>query len=283
MNSPLWTVTLIASHHVEFDQTKIIGDRRWPNNDGIDPISGSFITIKNSRIIAGDDCICLITHTEQDIHDVLVEDCEFESSSAALKVSAFEATATGNIYNVLFRNSRISDSNRGIAIMPRWGSGKISQVVFANISVETHYFSAAWWGSAEPIYVTSMDSSTTHFWTGVVSDIRFVNITAHSENGIVMRTQSDKPKIHGIYFEQVHVNIDKFSNISTPTHDWRPAPPPDVQPCKVDGYYIDAVDRVTIDGGSIKYGHPWHPIYGQCLNVSLSSHHLVAKDFVCTY
>ncbi len=282
LNSPLWTVTLIASHHVEFDGVKIIGDKRWPNNDGIDPISGSFITIKNSKIIAGDDCICLITHTHEDIHDVLVEDCEFESSSAALKISAFESTATGAIFNVMFRNSKITDTNRGLAIMPRWGTGQISQVVFANLTMETHYFSNAWWGSAEPIYITSIDSSTTHFWNGAISDIKFYNVTAHSENGIVIRTQKGKEQIQNVFFDQVHVTIDKFSNISNPMHDWRPSPPPEVEPCKVDGFYIDNADYVIIADSTVTYTQPSQPFYGECMNRTSSVHHVVVSNFFCT-
>lgn len=282
LNSPLWTVTLIASHYVEFDRIQIIGDKRWPNNDGIDPISGSFITIKNSKIIAGDDCICLITHTAEPIHDVFVQDCEFESSSAALKVSAFESTASGDIHNVLFRNSKITDTNRGLAIMPRWGSGKISDIVFANITMETHYFSDAWWGSAEPIYITSMDSSTTHLWNGTISGILFYNITAHSENGVVMRTQSDKTPMKKIYFDQVHIAIDKFSNISHPTHDWRPAPPPDVEPCNVDGFYIDNANFVSIFDSTVTYTHPVQPFYGQCLNQTDADGTVVTYNFDCS-
>lgn len=280
LNSPLWTVTLISSHHVEFDRMQIIGDKRWPNNDGIDPISGSFITIKNSKIIAGDDCVCLITHTAESIHDVVVKNCEFESSSAALKVSAFESTASGNIYNVLFENNKITDTNRGLAIMPRWGNGTIRDIYFRDISIETHYFSEAWWGSAEPIYVTSMDSSTTHLWNGSVYDIVFQNIVAHSENGVVMRTQTGKTPLQQIYFDQVHVTIDRFSNISRPTHDWRPTPPPDVEPCKVDGFYLDYV-IATIDYSSVEYIHPVQPFYGQCLNFTDNSIAVPFK-FVCT-
>ena len=48
---------------VFIDEVEVIGDRRWPNNDGIDPTDSSDIIIQNSLISTGDDCICIVTHT----------------------------------------------------------------------------------------------------------------------------------------------------------------------------------------------------------------------------
>ena len=149
-----------------------MGDRRWPNNDGIgtysslflihnlDPVDSSNILIRNTHIATGDDSICLITHTKQNIENVTVENCQVSSSSCGLKISAYESTASGNVKNITFRNCRVTDSNRGLGICPRWGSGSISNVVFENITVETHFFSTPWWGSSEPIYVGAISIET---------------------------------------------------------------------------------------------------------------------------
>ncbi len=63
LNSPLWTTTVIESNNILVENAVIKGDRRWPNNDGFDPIDSSNILIRNTTIETGDDCICLVTHT----------------------------------------------------------------------------------------------------------------------------------------------------------------------------------------------------------------------------
>ena len=57
-NSPDWTSTYSGCENVLIDNVTVLGDYRWPNNDGIDPDSTLNMTISNSWIDVGDDAIC---------------------------------------------------------------------------------------------------------------------------------------------------------------------------------------------------------------------------------
>ncbi|CAF3431987.1 unnamed protein product, partial [Rotaria sp. Silwood2] len=84
-NSPLWTVTVVESDNVLFNNVTIIGDRRWPNNDGIDLINSRNIIIRNSNISTGNDCIAIISHDSSSMYNITVENMDLESTSAAIK------------------------------------------------------------------------------------------------------------------------------------------------------------------------------------------------------
>ncbi|CAF3085941.1 unnamed protein product, partial [Rotaria sp. Silwood2] len=84
-NSSLWTVTVVESDNVLFDNVTIIDDRRWSNNDGIDLINSRNIIIRNSNISTGDDCIAIISHDSSSMYNITVENMDLESTSAAIK------------------------------------------------------------------------------------------------------------------------------------------------------------------------------------------------------
>lgn len=169
-NSPLWTVTIVESDFILFDNVTIIGDRRWPNNDGIDVINSRHVTVRNSNISTGDDCIAIISHGASAMFNITIENMILRSTSAGIKVSAYEANATGDMYNMIFRNINITDTNRGVCVAPRWGSGIISNLLFEQMFIETRFFGLDWWGTAEPIHVTSLSASSDRLWTGILKN-----------------------------------------------------------------------------------------------------------------
>lgn len=60
-NSSDWTIHIKNSFHVFIDHVNVYGDRLFPNNDGIDPDSSSYVTISNCRVDVADDGICVST------------------------------------------------------------------------------------------------------------------------------------------------------------------------------------------------------------------------------
>ena len=52
------------------------------------------------------------------------------------------------------------------------------------MTIETRFFSTAWWGAAEPISVTAAWQSSDHPWTGTVAGLSFTGISMHSESGM---------------------------------------------------------------------------------------------------
>ncbi|CAF1277958.1 unnamed protein product [Rotaria sp. Silwood1] len=266
-NSPLWTVTVVESDNVLFDNITIIGDRRWPNNDGIDLINSRNIIIRNSNISTGDDCIAIISHGSSSMYNITVENMDLQSTSAAIKVSAFEANSTGDMYNMIFRNIRITDTNRGLCVAPRWGSNTISNLLFEQIYIETRFFGLDWWGTGEPIYVTGLSMSADRQWTGILKNVTFHNIIAQGEQGIIVRGNTSI--LQNIYFENVSLIINRWSNVTEhPSHDYRPSQEPQMSWAKVDGIFALDINEFYLQDINIEFKEPKQYYYGQCLNFS---------------
>jgi len=273
LNSPLWTTTLVQSFDILVENMTIMGDRRWPNNDGLDPVDSSDIIVRNTRIATGDDAICLITHTDLGITNVTVENCEVSSSSSGLKISAYESKASGVIANITFRNVAVTDTNRGLAVCPRWGSGSISNILFEDITIETHFFSTPWWGSSEPIYITLVNDTEYQLWTGELHDITFRNISILSEAGIVIFANGTP--ITDITLDRIDIMIGQwYSNYTNPVHDWRPSEGPDYFYAPINGFYVDGIDTGVMDDISINFMGKEEPYWGGCFNMTR-----VSKDF----
>ncbi|CAF4671123.1 unnamed protein product, partial [Rotaria magnacalcarata] len=79
----------------------------------------------------------IVSHGPSSMFNITVENMDLQSTSAAIKVSAFDEDASGNMFNMTFRDIRITDSNRGICVAPRWGSGIISDILFEQMNIET--------------------------------------------------------------------------------------------------------------------------------------------------
>lgn len=107
----------------------------------------------------------------------MVTNCTLTSRACAIKLGSETA---GDIRNCAFRNSAVSDSNRGLGI-PHHDGSDVSNVRFSDVTVETRLFDGPWWGKGDPIYVTSVlrDDVTT---LGSVRNVRYTNVDAHCEN-----------------------------------------------------------------------------------------------------
>ncbi|CAF2797429.1 unnamed protein product [Rotaria sp. Silwood2] len=266
-NSSLWTVTVVESDNVLFDNVTIIDDRRWSNNDGIDLINSRNIIIRNSNISTGDDCIAIISHDSSSMYNITVENMDLESTSAAIKVSSFEANSTGDMYNMIFRNIRIANTNRGLCLAPHWGSGRISNILFEQMYIETRFFGLDWWGSAEPIYVTGLSMSVDRQWTGILNNVTFRNIIAKGEQGIIVR--GNISILQNIHFENISLVINRWSNVTEhPSHDYRPSQEPQMSWAEVDGIFALDINEFYLQDINIEFNQPKQYYYGQCLNLS---------------
>eukprot|EP01105_Mastigella_eilhardi_P006009 TRINITY_DN1763_c0_g1_i6.p2 TRINITY_DN1763_c0_g1~~TRINITY_DN1763_c0_g1_i6.p2 ORF type:complete len:108 (+),score=20.33 TRINITY_DN1763_c0_g1_i6:109-432(+) len=106
-----------------------MGDRRWPNNDGVDFVDCSDVLVQNTTISTGDDAICITGHVSNSTsHNIHVRNCTIES--AAMKVAVFDPVASGAISDVTFEDIRVIDTNRGAAVQPRSGATDILNITF---------------------------------------------------------------------------------------------------------------------------------------------------------
>ena len=83
------------------------------------------------------------------------------------------------------RDSTFSDlvihANRGLGIYDR-GDGNTSNILFSNVVIESHLVTGHWWGKGEPILIASAGKAE----NGGVHDVRFTNIAARGQSGIVL-------------------------------------------------------------------------------------------------
>ncbi len=115
--------------------------------DGIDIVSCKDVSISNSTIATGDDCIVFVCGIDEwgptsPCEHITVTNCRLSSASAAIKFSE------GNnlvIRDILITNCTIFDSNRGLTLQIATG-GDISNVVISNITMDLHRFDWFWAG-----------------------------------------------------------------------------------------------------------------------------------------
>ena len=169
-----------------------------------------------------------------------------------------------SIYRVLFDNCIITDSNRGIGIQNR-DEGTVSDVTFSNMIVDCHLYSDVWWGKSEPIYVTSypravgnhkdagwrFPKGATKGASGEVSDIRFLNISCKTENGIYLGCDS-LGKVNDIIFDNVTLDLVKTSPFEGGVYDRRPCEGEGFVEAPVYGIYADNVSDIEVRNFKVK-------------------------------
>lgn len=169
------------------------------------------------------------------------------STSAALKIGT---EGTGDFENVIVDNCIISGSNRGISIQVRDG-GHAKNISFSNIIIETRRFADCWWGTAEPIVLTT-HSRHEGIPSGKISDIRFFNITCDSENGVFL-SGSDGNHIEDVLFERVQVTLRAKSKWPRGLYDLRPGFGQGIEEIKSPGFLLRRADGVTLRDCCVRF------------------------------
>jgi polygalacturonase len=166
------------SRYVDMIGVKInsfASDRRVPNDDGIHLTDSRFIHIADCDFQTGDDNIAL-----HGVEDLTVTNCTLSSRDSGIRVG----DDGGHIANCVFSNLVIRDTSRGINVGVR-GDGVIENLLFDNMIIETRLHTGYWWGKGEPIHISAlMKTGTTT--PGVIRNLRFTNIYADSEGGILI-------------------------------------------------------------------------------------------------
>jgi hypothetical protein len=198
--SPNWTIAFLNSEDIKVSGITIENNMNIPNSDGVDFYDSKNITISDCVIQAGDDAIAVVSSS-----NITASNCILHSRSCGIRVG-YNVFNNNNSGNLLFNNIRIYDSNRGIGIFQR-RQGNMENMIFSNIIIGTRLHSGQWWGHGEPIHVSSVPGLGGKE-TGGISNLRFSNITAVSETGIVIYG-SGEGLIHDIYFENINLTINK--------------------------------------------------------------------------
>jgi hypothetical protein len=163
----------------------------------------------NSQINVADDGICpKATLGMGPLDGFVVRNCTVRSKSHAIK---FGSNTDTDMMNIVFDNITIWDSNAGLSIQQR-SQGNLHNITFSNIQVETRYQAGRWWGNGEWLDVTRIPRHEGGS-TGEIRNLRFVNITARTENGGLLSGFPNRG-IQNVSFENVYVKVETWSNYS---------------------------------------------------------------------
>ncbi|KAL6987084.1 hypothetical protein U1Q18_012842 [Sarracenia purpurea var. burkii] len=210
-----WCLHLVGCENTSIHDVSIYGDFDTPNNDGIDIEDSNNTVITKCKINTGDDAICPKTSTSP-LYNLTATDCWIRTKSSAIKLGS---ASWFEFKGLVFDNITIVDSHRGLALQIRDG-GNASDITFSNINISTRYYDPSWWGRAEPIYVTTCPRHT-NSRSGSISNVQFINITARSENGILL-SGSRSGLLRNLKFFNVDLIYTRWTNYSGGLVDYRP-------------------------------------------------------------
>lgn len=89
------------------------------------------------------------------------------------------------------------------------------------MNIQTRYYQPVlWWGRAEPIYITTCPRNP-NSKQGSISNIRFINITATSENGVFLSGSKDG-LLSNLKFQNVNFTYRRWTNFPDGVVDYRP-------------------------------------------------------------
>ena len=251
-DAPFWTLHPAGCDDVLISKIRILNDLDVANSDGIDPDHCTNVRILGCHIECADDCICLKTSKGNaeygPCENILIADCTLISTSAAIKIGT---EGVGDFRNILVRGCIISRSNRGLSIQIRDG-GNVENVSYSDCIIETRRFCPDWWGTAEPIVLTSFnrDAETE---SGTIKNIRFRNITCKGENGVLIHG-GDAHKISDIHFSDVHVTLSKTSKWDCGLYDLRPCLAYGVEKADNSCFYLRGADDIFLKDCTARFG-----------------------------
>lgn len=201
MHSPVWTLTFsrcegVTIRGITIDNRRIVG-----NSDGIHLSATRNAVISGCNIKAGDDCVAVTCITAHDkiSENIIISDCNFESSSAGIRLGHMNA----KVKNVCISNINISDSNRGIAIFAH-NSGHVENVRISGVNIVTRIQCGGWWGKGEPLIICAAQSD------GVIEKVAVSDIFAQSDNGIVIAGKDNN--IHDVTIKDFTLDLTDSEN-----------------------------------------------------------------------
>ena len=253
VDAPFWTLHPAGCDDVLISQIRILNDLDVANSDGIDPDHCSNVRILGCHIECADDCICLKASKGNaeygPCENIIISDCTLVSTSAAIKIGT---EGVGDFRNVIVNNCIITRSNRGLSIQIRDG-GNVENVTYSNCIIETRRFCPDWWGTAEPIVITTFnrDENTK---SGKIKNVRFFNITCKGENGVLVHGTNEN-MIENVTFENVNVTLSKTTKWESGLYDLRPCLDYGVEKIKNSAFYLRNAENVLVEKCSVNWGN----------------------------
>jgi len=287
-DSPSWTFRIADCDDVLVSGISIYNNLMVPNSDGIHCTTSRNVRISNCDIRAGDDAIIVTgfgtragvdgdINTKEDYstrsygnktgyaENITVSNCLLQSRSAGIRVGY----GINPIRNCIFSNLVIYNSNRGLGVFSR-DDGSIENILFSDITIQNRIHTGHWWGNGEAIHVSAVKQDP-NLPAGPVKNIRFRNIIAESESGIVIYG-TEASKISDVLLENVSIRIS--AGIHSDTYggnfDLRPVYSYDLGIFKHDipALYSQYTENLQVIGLQVKWGedlpdYMTHAIYSR--------------------
>jgi len=125
-----WVQTYDLCRNLVIDHIRVESDAYW-NNDGMDIVDCSKVSIKHCFVNAADDGICLKSeHAGHLNEDVYIDDCTVRSSASAVK---FGTASTGGFKNIVIKNIRVFDTFRSAIAIECVDGGVLENVLVDSI------------------------------------------------------------------------------------------------------------------------------------------------------
>ena len=242
--SAFWTIHLVGCNDVHINKITINNNLKMVNCDGIDPDHCKNVVIENSNITSADDCI-VFKCTEafrkyKDTSNIVVKNCKLTSTSAAIK---FGTESVCDISNIKIENILITNSNRGISLQLR-DEGNIHNIEFKNIEINTKRVSPIyWWGKSEPIAITAVKRKHDSI-IGSIYNIKFYDIKASSENGILIFGENN---INDILIDNIDLKITSKTAWDKKYIDLRPSEDYGLMEGILNAIYIKNANNIIIN------------------------------------
>jgi glycosyl hydrolase family 28 len=276
-DAPTWTVHPVGCEDVRISGISIFNDLDVPNCDGIDIDHCRQVRIEGCNIVAGDDCLVLKASRNfaeyGPCEGITITNCTLESSSAGIKI---ETEGPYPLRSAVISNCSIVRSNRGVSFLNRDGA-TVEDLLFTDLTIETKMRPLNWWGSGEPVAISSLPR-THGAPAGLVRGIQFANLQCRSESGIYLRGTLGEP-LKDISFRGVDLAIAKTTPIEGGFYDMRPGDAfgeSGLDRRNTAGFFAADVDGLRLNGVNVEWSGNAPLYYGaalelhRCDDVSLS-------------
>lgn len=217
-DSPSWSVRFGYCDNVSVDNVKIFQNLLIPNSDGVHCTTSRNVRFSNCDFRCGDDALIIATRQwegedEEREHrygnksgiseNITVSNCVLQSRSSGIRIGY----GRESVRNCSFENLVIYGSNRGIGVFSREPGSDIDNLLFSNIVISTRLHKGHWWGKGEPIHVSTIPRFE-EGGTGSIRNVRFNNIIAEAETGIVVWGIPEYP-IEGLELNNVRLKVQE--------------------------------------------------------------------------
>ncbi len=267
-DSPTWTIHPIGCEDLHIQGISILNNLDVPNCDGIDIDHCRQVRVDSCNIVAGDDCLILKASRNfgqyGPCEGVTITNCTLESSSAGIKI---ETEGPFPLRSVVVSNCTIVRSNRGISFLNRDGA-TVEDILFTGMTIETRMRPMMWWGSGEPIALTSVPRQSGGP-AGLVRNIAFVDMLCRGESGIYLRGTKGAP-LQGIELRNVSVTLEKTTSIPGGFYDMRPGDqfgPSGLDRRDTAGVFAADVDGLSLNGVGVHWGKAVPAYFGSALEL----------------